>query len=256
MRCRNDPGISVVVTLFNYSNFIMDCIRSFRNQSVTFPVELIIVDDGSTDGGLSKAKFASSQPGHAIKIVELHKNYGYAKAKNLGLENSNFNIVKMLDADDMLVDGCLQNAWEVFSQHNFDFLHGPCFKLIEQNDMWTNVGTHQSWERWHKEKDGNSPWLGVHAQGTFYKKNIHSKIGLYDENMKSKADREMWARMHSNNIVLHSVDFHVAFYRQHNLQMSRSKQKLKNKTKIESYFNRVYHERMNKNFYGLKMLDV
>ena len=67
----SDPLVSVVVTLYNYDKYIEECADSIWNQ--TYPnVEMVIVDDGSTDGGKCFTSFYSDC------MYRHEKNLGYA----------------------------------------------------------------------------------------------------------------------------------------------------------------------------------
>ena len=59
------------------------------------------------------------------------------------------------------------------------------------------------------------------------KKDIHRKIGLYDHMLRSKSDREFFARVFFHSFKIGTVENDVAFYRIHDKQMHKSKEKLK-----------------------------
>jgi glycosyltransferase involved in cell wall biosynthesis len=222
MRCSHDTGVSVVVTLYNYRKYISDCVTSFRKQLVDFPVEMVVVDDASDDGGADIVHQLSSMPGYPVRIISLCSNKGYANARNIGIRASKYSYLKMLDADDMLCDDSLNTYFNFLMSTGECFVHGPCLKLKKKSGIWVQSGVHSQWSRWQSEKDGDQPWKGVHAQGVMYAKNLHSTHGLYDTYMIAKADREMWARFYSRGVHLASLDRPVALYRIHGAQMSKS----------------------------------
>lgn len=254
MRCSRDMGVSVVVTLYNYMQFVGDCMSSFRRQVVSFPIEMLVVDDGSTDKGAALVSRTSRLPGHPIRLISLGKNTGYANAKNVGIRSSSFEFIKMLDADDMLCDGSLQKCFDFINANDIDFMHGPCIKLCRRDGRWVEEGIHQQWDRWKKERNGLQPWTGVHAQGTMYRRSLHSLHGMYDITLPSKADREMWARLHARGVALNAADFTVAVYRQHDLQMSRSKRKRSTDQKLHSYLLDAVRRRATGDMSGVELL--
>ena len=71
------------------------------------------------------------------------------------------------------------------------------------------------------------------------KKNIHRKIGLYDESLRSKSDREMWARILNHGYKMSYVEDYVSLYRRHNKQMHRSPEKLKINDKLQNHVLRL-----------------
>lgn len=246
-------GVSVVVTLFNYSKLIKECIRSFGSQDVDFPCEMIIVDDGSTDGGHVVAANEARRCQHDVFIERLDVNRGYSSAKNHGIRMARFSYVKMIDADDMLYDDCLRNGFEALKS-GCEFVHGPCLVHHWKKNKWVSGGLHRMESEWHKHKDGSSPYLGIHAQGTMYLRSLHSKFGMYDETMRSKADREMWARFYHNGVGMCRTDHIMAIYRQHPMQMSRSLEKKSNLKSVNDYFDDVVLRRKNGDMNGLDML--
>lgn len=90
------PFFSVVIPLFNKEKHIKDSIKSVLSQTFG-DFEIVVVDDGSTDGSLNQAKAVSDS---RIKIYS-QKNAGAAAARNFGVENANGEHVALLDADDV-----------------------------------------------------------------------------------------------------------------------------------------------------------
>lgn len=91
------PLVSVLVPLYNKVDFIAETIESVLNQ--TYPnIELIIVDDGSTDGSFEIAKrYASS-----TVFVFSQANKGASAARNTAFDYSKGDFIQYLDADDVL----------------------------------------------------------------------------------------------------------------------------------------------------------
>ena len=92
------PLVSIIIPVYNSEKYLADCINSALCQTWQ-PKEIIIVDDGSTDGS---AKMAQSFAGEAgIKIIS-QKNQGAAAARNAGLKEAKGEFIQFLDADDLL----------------------------------------------------------------------------------------------------------------------------------------------------------
>ena len=104
---------SVVMALYNNEDYLAEAIESLTVQNFGFEhnVELIIVDDGSTDNSLKIAKeFEASYPDN-IKVI--HKeNGGQASARNLGLKYVKGDYVNFLDSDDKLSPSTLKAVYE------------------------------------------------------------------------------------------------------------------------------------------------
>lgn len=86
-------GISIVVPAFNESETIIEVVQSLRK--LNYPdKEIIVVDDGSTDGTADKAHTAG-----ADKLVRHRKNHGYGAAIKSGVKNAQYEIIVTFDAD-------------------------------------------------------------------------------------------------------------------------------------------------------------
>lgn len=96
---------SIVITNFNYGRFLADAIDSALAQD--HPVEVVVVDDGSTDN--SREVLARY---HGRVTPVLKKNEGMASALNAGFQASCGDPVIFLDADDVLLGSALATASE------------------------------------------------------------------------------------------------------------------------------------------------
>src|SRR5688500_17070697 len=100
---REDPLVSVIITCFNQGHFLAEAISSVLKQTHK-PLEIIVVDDGSTDN--TKAV--------ALNFPEVYyiyqNNAGLSDARNTGIDNSRGEYLVFLDADDWLYqDGIRTN---------------------------------------------------------------------------------------------------------------------------------------------------
>ena len=215
--------VSVITTLYNYRKYIPDCIMSFLRQDMT-DSEMIIVDDCSNDKPLDViSKFLSGR----VKYIKLDKNSGYSYAKNIGIKNSSSDILVMLDADDMLTESSLTMRFDKIQQ-GYDFVHGPVLDIKGEKRYISKL-----WKKWLNSSKSPDCYKLIHAQSVMLKKQIHKDIGLYDESLKCKSDREMWARIMYHGYKIGWVEDSVAFYRIHDKQMHKSKWKADNNDRLQ-----------------------
>jgi len=220
-----DPLVSVIVTLYNYENFISHCIQSILNQNY-FNFEVVVVDDSSIDKSYERAK---KFQGDKVRIIRFDKNRGYSAAKNEGIRNSKGEYIVMLDADDMLTKDSISKRMQAMLNHDADFVHANAFIIkgnysIKQCYKITNfpIGVFPS------------PY-DIHAQSVILKKQIHRDFGLYDETLRSRSDREMWWRLFGkskedeikNRVKRVYINKPVVYYRYHRNMMTRLRQKNK-----------------------------
>src|SRR4051812_35714921 len=91
------PLTSIIIPTFNHASYVADAIASALAQ--TAPVEVIVVDDGSTDG--TKAAL-SRFDGPNFRAIFLPKNGGVSAARNAGIEAARGGFLMFLDADDTI----------------------------------------------------------------------------------------------------------------------------------------------------------
>jgi glycosyltransferase involved in cell wall biosynthesis len=106
------PLISVLITTHNYGRFIEEAIGSVLSQD--FPpdrVEILVVDDGSTDGTSERVKK------YGLHIQYFYKpNGGQASALNFGIARARGEFIALLDADDLFLPGKLKRIVDSFHQ--------------------------------------------------------------------------------------------------------------------------------------------
>ena len=100
------PEISVIVPVYQAGGFLAPCVESVRGQRFR-DWELILVDDGSTDGSGERCEqYAASDP--RIRALRLPENRGVSAARNRGLEAARGDWIAFLDADDRYVPETLE----------------------------------------------------------------------------------------------------------------------------------------------------
>ena len=91
----NKPKVSIIIPNYNYAKYLRKCIDSVLNQTYA-NIELIIVDDGSTDN--SREVIESYVDHRIIKIYQ--ENQGVSVARNNGIQIANGSYLAFLDSDD------------------------------------------------------------------------------------------------------------------------------------------------------------
>src|SRR5258706_4923239 len=101
-----DPLVSVVVLSWNGGAFLFDCISSVLHQSYS-RIELIVVDNGSTDG--TSRQLAERLPS-SVTILLNGSNLGFAKGMNVGIAASKGEYVLCLNQDVVLEDTFIERC--------------------------------------------------------------------------------------------------------------------------------------------------
>ena len=93
------PALSIIVPVYNKEQYIDDCLQSILNQSFT-DFELILVNDGSTDGSAEKCRSYSEKDNRIIFINQ--ENKGVSAARNIGVANASGTYIGFIDSDDTI----------------------------------------------------------------------------------------------------------------------------------------------------------
>jgi hypothetical protein len=112
---RGRPAVAVVVPAYNYARFLGDCARSVLAQR-DVDVELIIVDDGSTDD-TPELTAALAAADDRVSVLRHAPNRGHIPSVNAGLARAEGEYVVKLDADDLLAPGALARATALLEAH-------------------------------------------------------------------------------------------------------------------------------------------
>lgn len=115
MKEPGEKSVSIIIPVYNVELFIKDCVSSVLNQSFT-NMEIIIVNDGSTDCSLSFCKEFEKED-ERIKVFT-KKNGGVSDARNFGISKANGDYVFFLDGDDLIQDDTIETLLSSLDDEN------------------------------------------------------------------------------------------------------------------------------------------
>ena len=117
---KTKPCVSVIIPFYNTAEYLSESVESVLGQSLG-NIELILVDDGSSDGsGEIAEEYQRKQP---EKVRVLHqKNQGPAAARNAGLDLAGGKYVHFLDSDDRLVRHALETLYREAESRRLDLV--------------------------------------------------------------------------------------------------------------------------------------
>lgn len=122
------PAVSVLMPAFNVEKYIHSAIESILNQTFT-NFELIILDDGSTDG---TAKIIDSYTDQRIRKVFLPRNMGLVNARNTLVSMAEGRYIAFLDADDISMPDRFERQVKVLEDDLTDICGGAHYSLYEK----------------------------------------------------------------------------------------------------------------------------
>ena len=117
--------VSIVLPLFNREDLVERAILSALQQKGP-DVEVIVVDDASTDGSRDiVANLAEREK--RIRLFELSSNGGAPAARTIGISRAEGNWVMFLDSDDYLLPDCLSKRLTVACERGVEVVHSECW---------------------------------------------------------------------------------------------------------------------------------
>lgn len=121
--------ISVIIPVYNTEKYLERCLDSVVKQQFK-DIEIICVDDGSTDSSLSILRNYANK-NSKIKIIH-QENKGLSAARNTGLENSKGEYVLFVDSDDELEINAIDNLYQGILIENVDAVLGRVKLIFEE----------------------------------------------------------------------------------------------------------------------------
>ncbi|MFJ4961193.1 glycosyltransferase family 2 protein [Streptomyces sp. NPDC088729] len=130
------PDVTVVVAVYNTMPYLTECLNSLVRQSIGLDrLEVVAVDDGSTDGsGAELDRFAERYPG-VVKVVHQANSGGPAVPSNRALDLATGRFVYFIGADDYLGEEALQRMVAYADEHESDVVIG---KMVGTNGRYVH----------------------------------------------------------------------------------------------------------------------
>jgi glycosyltransferase involved in cell wall biosynthesis len=211
------PRVSVVVPCYGYGRFLPQTVESLVAQEGV-DVEVVIVDDASTDDSLAVARaLAARHPG--VTVLANERNLGQVESFNRGWARSTGELVVRLDADDLLPPGSLARAAAVLEQH-------PEVGLVYGHPHHFDDGTAPelaagdlTWTVW----DGHA-WLAercrtgvscITSPEVVMRSGLLEDVGPLDPTLRFTMDVEMWLRLAAVSDVAYVGGADQALHREH-----------------------------------------
>ncbi len=178
------PQLSIIVPVYNGEQYLARCLDSLVQQTYQ-PIEILIMDDGSTDGTPALCDtYAERYP--SIRVSHI-PNGGVGNARNLGMQQCSGEYVQFCDSDDWLEPDCCQTMMDAILAQNTDV---ACFGWMtddgqgkisdETENGFTGYGGQDEFFTAILSKAGNLG--GKQWYGNYIWNKIYRKEKLFDEN--------------------------------------------------------------------------
>ncbi len=203
------PVVSVIIPCFNHGSYLPEAFKSVWQQN--YPaVEIIVVDDGSTD---NTREVTQSCPG--VKYV-YQPNAGLSAARNTGIKHSTGEYLIFLDADDWLYPASMEtNLHYLLQDEKLAFVSGAHDKVFEDTGAVREETIEINADHYRHLLQGN--YIGMHAT-VMYRRWVFDEY-QYDTTLRRCEDYDLYLKIARKHAVMHHTR-KIAAYRLHTTNMS------------------------------------
>jgi len=256
-----EPALWVSVLICSYNTerlFIRECLDSIRSQNGVFGIEVVWVNDGSTDERTEEleeelAAFMESSRFCKVVYERLAVNSGVAAALNRGIDLCSCDLIFRMDSDDIMVPNRLKTQMEFMRNTKDCVCCGANMSVFVSGNGSVNESVNGSyneglgkgrgnegpskqiltttehpqciqWSRLcevYREHGGIPSWIMNHPTLCYYKDAVVS-VGKYDVGVGSLEDYDLELRLIKKHGVLYNIQENLLLYRSHDGQVTRN----------------------------------
>jgi len=196
--------VSVIIPVHNGERYLHEAIASVRRQSIA-PIEIVIVDDGSTDGTAAIAETLGAD----VRLIR-QPHSGVTVSRNKGIRTAKGELIAFLDCDDMWTDDKLATQIPI---------------LLEHSDIQIALGhTRRMWTP--QAHDGvpsgvrlTEPELALHLGAALIRRSIFESVA-FDETVSHAEDWDWFMRVRERGLLVVVHPAVMLLYRRHGDNMS------------------------------------
>lgn len=187
--------VSVIIPTYNRIDSLSIAINSVLDQQ--YPAdEIIVVDDGSTDGTSEWCKTT-----HPTVILITQANHGVSHARNRAIEIARGDWLALLDSDDRWFPEKLKFQMEAIGEN-------PALRLCHCDEHWRRNGKRVNPKHKHRKYGGNVfrhclPLCAISPSATLIHRSLFTDVGLFDESLPACEDYDLWLRITCQEEVLY-----------------------------------------------------
>lgn len=210
--------VSVIIPVYNGEAFLADAVASIRSQSYE-PMEIIVVDDGSTDGTAAVAR----QLAGAVQYI-CQPNSGPPAARNRGLKTARGDVIAFLDVDDLWSENKLEIQLERLARTPPADLVLGHIQLMMLNGRVDGRPVFVPWEE---------PKLALSVGAALIRRSVFDRVGLFDESLRYCDDCDWFMRARECGVSLQIHKDVTQYYRRHENNIT-NQQSIGNRYTIEA----------------------
>lgn len=169
--------ISIIVPIYNKEKYIRRCVESLIHQTYS-NIEIILVDDGSTDNSLRLCE-EYKEKDHRIKVIS-KLNGGVSSARNTGIDASKGDLLAFVDPDDSIEKTMFTELKDILKNCNADIAYCNAVDIYNDKKIITGKNTGNK----YVISSSKYEWVGPRAHtvcwGAIYRKNVINDIRFND----------------------------------------------------------------------------
>lgn len=176
--------VSIVIPNYNGKHFLADCLHAVFAQNIENQ-EVIVVDNGSTDGSL---EYLKTFPG--VRVIALDKNYGFCRAVNEGIKASDSEYVILLNNDTEVAKDFAKELLDAIKSDERIFSCSSKMIQFHDRERMDDAGDYYCALGWAFGRGKGAPVenyemssdvFAACAGAAIYRKNILESLGYFDE---------------------------------------------------------------------------
>lgn len=186
-------NVSVVIPTHNRLQTLKEAISSALEQTL-LPLEIIVVDDGSTDGS---SDWLENQPLPVSFLCQ--PNHGVSHARNRGIEKARGQWIAFLDSDDYWHKNKLEKQYKALRSEQGH-------RLCHCDEIWIRNGKRINPKHKHQKRGGYIfehclPLCAISPSAVIMHRDLFYDHGLFDESLPACEDYDLWLRVTSQEAV-------------------------------------------------------
>ncbi|WP_051350466.1 glycosyltransferase family 2 protein [Dyadobacter alkalitolerans] len=185
---------SVIIPLYNKASHIEKAVDSVLRQTFQ-DFELIIIDDGSTDGGVSKlGRYEDSR----LRIIR-QSNFGVSISRNIGVSNARFSLVAFLDADDWWDERFLEEMDQLIAKFPEAAMYGSAYYVVKNGTHKpAQIGLEAGFEAGYIDYFqvySRTFWVPINCSFVVLRKSVFEDESGFKPELKFGEDLDLWIRI-------------------------------------------------------------
>jgi len=211
------PLVSVIIPVYNQEKYIQECVESVINQDYK-KIEIIVVDDGSTDGTADILKSFGDQ----IKYIR-QENQGPAASVNTGIKTSKGSLICWFGSDDVYMTNKISEQVDFLLKEPSISIAYSDYIMIDSNgsklmDVQVPYPPFEQFARSLLIRNF------INGSTVIMRKECIDAVGDYDETLRADPDGDMWFRMLKHGYRFGHISKPLVKYRWHSSNVSKDQE--------------------------------